>query len=42
MTTVSPAKNTARPAVLTALTAASSMLRPARTPLRWRVTMNRA
>ena len=40
--TVRPAKNTARPAVLTAFTAASSMLWPARTAVRWRVTMNSA
>ena len=42
MQTVRPAKNTARPAVFTALTAESSMLRPARRPLRCRVMMNRA
>ena len=42
MQTVRPAKNTARPEVLTAPTAASSSPAPARTALRCRVTMNRA
>ncbi len=40
--TVRSAKSTVRPVVLTAFTVASSMLRPASTALRWRVTMNRA
>ena len=42
MQTVIPAKKTARPAVLTALTVASSMLCPAFMALRCRVTMKRA
>ncbi len=40
MHTVSPAKKTARPAVLTASDAASSADRPALRALRCRVTMN--
>ena len=42
MQTIRPANSTARPAVLTALAAASSTLRPPRSPVRCRVTMNSA
>ncbi len=42
MQTVAPAKTTARPVVATAFTAASVTDRPRRSPLRCRVTMNRA
>ena len=37
-----PAKKTARPEVLRAVTAASSGVRPASSPLRCRLTMKRA
>ena len=42
MQTTEPAKNTARPEVLTAVTTAVSTSRPARSPWRKRVTMNSA
>ena len=42
MQTMIPAKRTARPEVLTALTIESSVSRPATRPWRCRVTMKRA
>ncbi|CAM3710774.1 hypothetical protein STAL104432_28275 [Streptomyces albus] len=42
MQTVAPAKTTARPETVTARVAASRTGSPARSPLRCRVTMNRA
>ena len=42
MQTMMPANITARPEVLTALTIDSSIVLPASSPCRWRVTMNRA
>ena len=40
--TITPASSTARPEVLTAVTTDSSGATPARSPCRWRLTMNRA
>ena len=42
MQTMIPAKSTARPEVLTALTTDVSVSWPAMRPWRWRVTMNSA